>query len=291
MQKDVSTTLARAGDGTIQINLTIPFEIIKKTRLEAAKELSENVEVPGFRKGKAPIDKVIEKIPSNTLLERTLTRILPKLIGRAIEKDDLKLAMYPKFDLVKANENEDWQIVANTCELPEVDLGSYKDSVKGVLRSKNLWVPGKTNTNDKKPGKEEAQEEILKTLLDSIKVTIPKILLEEETNTRISRLLERLEKLGLSLDSYLASINKTAESLRSEYENQSRESISIELILNKIAEEEKINIDQKEIESALKASSADNGLHKELDSPDKRKLLESILRRRKALDFLANLPK
>ena len=62
MPKDASSTVAKGGDGTIQINLTIPFETIKRTRLEAAGELSENVEVPGFRKGKAPIDKVLEKI-------------------------------------------------------------------------------------------------------------------------------------------------------------------------------------------------------------------------------------
>jgi hypothetical protein len=36
-------------------------------------------------------------------------------------------------------------------------------------------------------------------------------LIDEEVNSRLSKLLERIEKLGLTLESYLSSIGKTAQ--------------------------------------------------------------------------------
>jgi len=45
-------------------------------------------------------------------------------------------------------------------------------------------------------------------LLRNIKIEIPKLLIEEEVNTRLSQLLERIEKLGLDLEKYLQTIGK-----------------------------------------------------------------------------------
>ena len=72
----VNTTVARTDDGTIQITFSIPFSLIKPKREEASKLLSESAEVPGFRKGKAPIDKVMEHVNQNALLEKTLSCLL-----------------------------------------------------------------------------------------------------------------------------------------------------------------------------------------------------------------------
>jgi len=101
--------------------------------------------------------------------------------------------------------------------------------------------------------------------------------------------LERIEKLGLTLDSYLSSINKTAENLRKEYEDQSRQAIVIDLILSEVANKENIKIDKTQIDAAIKASSADPNLAKKLDTPEQRRVIESILRRRATLDFFTSL--
>src|SRR5258706_424878 len=82
----------------------------------------------------------------------------------------------------------------------------------------------------------EKEQIVLKTLIDNIKVSIPKLLIDDEVNHRLSDLLARIEKLGLNLDSYLASVGKTPQSLREEYERQVKDGVSLELILNKIAD-------------------------------------------------------
>ena len=281
-----NSVVAKSDDGTIQITYTIPFGKISKIKEQVALGLAKDIELPGFRKGKAPLDKILENIPENTLLEKTLSKILPQLFADTIKEQKIKPAIYPKFELVSAKDNEDWQIRATTAEIPDINLGNYKDKVKGTLRSGGLWKPG--DDKKKELSREEKEQVVIKTLLDNIKLEIPKVIIESEVNSRLSKLLDQIEKLGLTLESYLASINKTSEQLRTEYERQAKEAVALDLILAKIAQVEKIKVSEPEINAAIGASSADPKLAKELDTPEKRRLVESILLKRHALSKLTS---
>lgn len=290
----VTSTIARSDDGSIQITFTIAWVVIKKARREAITELGKDIDVPGFRKGKAPENKVQEQIPQNTLLEKTLSIILPKTFTDTIVKEKIKPAIYPKFEVLKAEEENDWQVRAVTVEIPEIELGDYRKVISQAGKSKKIWTPGNAEPqNDTNRGKESTREEkeqkVIKLLLENIKLDIPKILIEEEVNSRLSRLLERIEKLGLTLEGYLASINKNGQVLRSEYETQAKQSLSLDLILANIAEEEKIQITSSQIEAALKAAQTDPSIKAETSSPEQKRIIESILKRRKALENLTQL--
>lgn len=283
-----TSTIARSDDGSIQITFTIPYSEIKENRLKATEELGKEMEIPGFRKGKAPTDKVIDSVDQNKLLEKTLAHILPKLLSDVITKNKLKPAIYPKFELIKANENEDWQIRAKTCELPEVKLGDYKKVIKDNIAPSKIWTPGK-DKKDKELTNAEKEQLVLKALIESVEIDIPNMLIDEEANLKLSSLLQRIEKLGLNLDSYLASIGKTAESLRKEYKEQAKNGLVVDILLTKIAESESLTVNQKDIDAAITAAKADPNVASDIDSPQRKQFIESILRRRRALSFLVSL--
>ena len=288
----VTSVIAREENGNIQITFTIPYALIKSAQDDVVKELAKDIEIPGFRKGMAPLDKVAAKIPQSTLIEHSLSHLLPSALADAITGNKLQIAIYPKFELVSAKENEAWQIRGITCELPKVELPDYKKIAIGALHASNLWTPEKGKENVKKePTHEEKEGIVIKALLEGIKLDVPQILIEEEADSRLSNLLSRLEKLGLALEGYLASIGKKAEDLRADYAKQAKEAISIDLILSEIARTEDIKIDQKDIEGALSMSQI--GQSAKTDDPreveDRKRLMESILRRRAALDSLIDL--
>jgi trigger factor len=143
--------------------------------------------------------------------------------------------------------------------------------------------------NAKDLSREEKEQEVIKALLESVEVTVPKLLIDEEANSRLSQLLERLEKLGLTLESYLASIKKTATSLRQEYEEQAKRGIALDIILNEVAGRENIKVDDAQIDAAINARSSDPALAESLKTPEQRRLITSIMRRRAALDSLVSL--
>ncbi len=288
-ETNITSVVAREENGNIQITFTIPWEVITKAQEDTIKEFAKDIEIPGFRKGTAPLTKVREKISQEKLIEHSLGHLLPKALADAINQNNLKIAIYPKFELISAKDNDSWQIKGTTCEIPEVELGDYKKEASGALRAKSLIVPGKEDS--KEPSKEEKESIVLKALLDSTKIKIPAILIEEEANSRLSSLLARLEKLGLALENYLTSISKKSEDLRADYATQAREAISIDLILNKVAELENLTVDDKEVESALQISQTTNPTNQDTvdDLENRKRLIESILKRRKALDYLLSL--
>jgi trigger factor len=287
MADKITSVIAREDNGNIQITFTIPNTVVKVAEDETVKEFAKDAEISGFRKGMAPLSKVAEKISQSQLIEHSLSHILPKALAETVTENKLKIAVYPKFELINAKEGEDWQIRGITCELPEIALGDYKTAVGGALRAESIIVPGASS----EVSAEKKEQAVIEALLDSVKVTIPQILIEDEADSRLSNLLARLEKLGLALESYLASIGKKPEDLRSDYAKQAKEAIALDLILSKIAAEEDIKIDQKDIDAAMGVNQTANQTKDQSpeDLEQRRRLIESILKRRAALDFLLGL--
>lgn len=274
----ITSTVAKEENGNVQITFTIPYSLISSAQDKVIQEYAKEAEVPGFRKGNAPIEKVKEKIPAETLVEKSLAHILPEALSSVINENRLKPAIYPKFELIKANENEPWEIRAITCELPKVILPDYKKLIReGVIKT------------PKEMPKEEKEEKVIKILLDNIKITVPELLVKEEVDARLSSLLQRIEKLGLSLEGYLGSVGKTPEKLREEYELQARNTIILELTLNEIIVDQKIEIPDAKVDEAIKASSADTKLAQSLNTPEQKRIIKNVLARRAALDSLTTL--
>lgn len=279
----ITSTVAKSEDGTIQITFTLPIDLILKTEDQVLLDIAKDATVAGFRKGKAPVDQVKKNTSESKVIERILAKILPKAFGEAVEEHKLKPSMYPKFDLVSGGE-KDWQVRATTCEIADFELGDYKKIIKDAAGGPTIVVPGQEEKNQK--SREEKEQKALEALHQNIKIIIPKVLTDEEVNVRLSQLLERIEKLGLTLEGYLQSINKTSDALRAEYEAQTTSSIKLELILNKIADLEKVDIKDSVLEEALKATAADPVMKNKLDNPEQRRMIRSILRRRTVLDLL-----
>ncbi len=283
--------ITRTEKGSVEIVFRIPWSRVEKSIEQAAFEMGKDMTVAGFRKGKAPLKKVIESVSQEVLFEKALQKILPGLYGEAIKEGKINPIMYPKFQILNAKEGEDWEIKAVSAEAPEINLGDYKTVVRGALSAKSIWTPekGKEDSESKKMSKEEVEQEAIKALLDSIEVKIPEILIEEEVNSKLSGLLERIEKLGLSLESYLASIGKTPQSLRGEYSKQAEINLKLEFILGKIAEVEKVGVEDGELNQFLSAAEGDRSLSEKLSDPSQKAILKSIIRKRKVLDSLASL--
>jgi len=274
----IISTVAKEEGGNIQITFTIPYALVLSSQEKVIQEYAKEAEIPGFRKGNAPIEKVKEKIPETTLTEKSLANILPQALSSVINENKIRPAIYPKFELISAKENENWQVRAITCELPMVILPDYEKLIKeGIIKTA------------KEISKEEKEQKAIKILIESIKINIPNLIITEEVDARLSSLLQRIEKLGLSLEGYLGSVGKNPEKLREEYELQAKNTISIELILNEIIKDRKIEVSDKEVDQAIKAASADPKLAESLNSPEQKRYIQSVLARRGALDYLISL--
>lgn len=271
--------IERLPDGTIKLTITIPQSDVSKSQEEALETITKQMNVPGFRKGNAPKNLVEDKINKDQVREETLKKLLPKAYTQAVTEHNLRPIMNPKIHIEKLEEDKDWVIEATTCEVPSVDPGKYKENVKKVTAKSKIIIPGK---DPQKP----SFEELAKAVLEGSSVKVPTVLVEQETDRLLAQLLEDIKKLGLNLEQYLSSTKRTPDDLRSEYAKRATEDMKLEFVLQKIAELEKITVEDKEIEEAVQKAKSDEERQNLMNN---RYMLAAILRQQKTLDYLTNL--
>lgn len=277
---------------TFEIKVIILWSEIDLVRKAVAKKIGESLEIKGFRKGKVPLNLILKNIDQKNLLEKTLGELIPKYYQKAIDYFKLKPIVSPKIEVLSIKDDQDWEMKFTACEEPVIDLGNYKDELKKLKKIEEIWTPGKSSPAKETPtnnSPEEKNKKILKIiewLLKNIKVEISELLLEDEINRELSKLLEQIQKLGLTLDQYLASTGKTIEKIREEYRKQAENNLALEFILRAVSEKEKIEVSPEEITKTI-AAAKDETEQKTLES--QRYLLAALIRQQKALDFLLNL--
>ncbi len=279
MSDSKKSVMARKDDGSITLIVTLPQADIAKLREEVVVKAVSEAELPGFRKGKAPRNVVEERLDAAKIQEEILKKLLPPAYIKAVEEHNIKPIMNPKIHIQKIEKDQDWVFEATTCEAPAITLGSYKDKVKGITAKSKIIVPGKEK-------QEPNFDEIMQTILESATMTIPAILVQQEADRHLAQTLDEIKKLGLTLDQYLSSTGKNPDALRKEFEEKATSDMKLEFILQKIADDEKITVEQKEVEEAIQK--ATNPQERENLSRNPY-LLASILRQQKTLDFLKNL--
>lgn len=281
-----NAVVAKTNTGEIQLTITIPWTDVNKAYQEAVDELAAKTEIAGFRKGKAPRELIEEKTDKNKIYEQIIQKILPEVYLEAVKKNNLKPIISPRVELLKAKEGEDWEVRATTAEKPNFDLGDYKNVIRQSLGAAKLWTPGQKAEDAQKTDTEEKMQKAIETLISQVKIEIPQILIEEELNRSLAHLLEQTEKLGLTLEQYLASVNKTVEIIRKEYQEKVKKDLKLLFILEEIAKLEEIKATDEEIEGIIKSvgdEKVDSG------DPLQKEYLGGIIRRRKVLEMLANL--
>ena len=284
-----SSSLKKLSDNTIEILAKVPLGKIEKEYGQILAQLQKTTEVAGFRKGKAPQSQVEKTVGKEKIYNETIKGLLPKIYSQLIQKHQLHPIINPKIELISAQEGKDWQIKFIVCETPEVNLGNYKEEIKKITAKDKIWTPakgGQAKKQDEANKEVKETQKIIKALLKNAKITIPQILIENEINQELSSLIEKTEKLGLTLDQYLNSLGKTVEQIKKEYQKESHDNWCLELTLNKIADQEKITIEKDEIDKII-TNTKDKQEKERLTH--QRYILASVLRRQKTLEFLQNL--
>lgn len=293
----MTASLNSLTDGTIELTITIPWADVAKTYDRVLDEAVKTAQMPGFRAGKAPRDLVEKNLEKTKLYEEVLKTLIPNSYNQAVSEHKLKPVISPKVELKEANEGKDWVIRALTCQKPTVTLGDYKkaladlkarlDSARLAAKTKKIWLPGEQpkKGEEQKPTK-PTLDEILQALYGAVTVSIPSLLIEHEVNRLLSDLIDQTKKLGLSVEQYLGSTNRSAESIRHEYEEQAKRTLTLEFALEEIADKEGILVSDDDIDTVINTAKSDEE-KKALQS--QRYYLASILRRQKTLDSLSAL--
>ena len=142
--------------------------------------------------------------------------------------------------------------------------------------------------------KEEFEERIIEAVADISQVEFPPVLVEMEIARLLNQQARWLQASGKGLEEYLSRINKTEEELREELRPLATKRVTHSLLLGRIAEEEKIEVSDSEIDAELEnmtqsATENKDEVQKLLKSPQARGSMEQLLTTRKTIQRLVEI--
>lgn len=284
----MKSTINTLADGTIELLITVPWDDVTRLYDKVITEMVASAEIDGFRKGKAPRSKVEEKLDKAKVYEEALKQLIPDVYGKAVTEHKIHPIVQPKIELKEATEQKDWVMRALTCEKPKVILGEYKKAISDLKASKakKIWVPGQPGDEKKEESKKPTIDELLKAVFETTTVTMPALLTEHEVNRLLSDLIDQTKKLGMTVEQYLSSTGRTAETVRKEYEEQAIRTLTLEFALEDVADHEGVFISDSDIDVVIKTAKTDEE-KKSLTA--QRYYIASVLRRQKTIDFLSGI--
>jgi len=109
-----------------EYSLEIPYEDINQIIDSKIKELLPTVSLPGFRKGKAPVNIVRKKYENNVLSE-SLEKLVQEKTKDLMNEKKLKPFTKPKIDLKKYEKNEPIEVQIKIDLEPEIKLKDFKN--------------------------------------------------------------------------------------------------------------------------------------------------------------------
>ena len=111
-----------------EVTLTIEVEQakLKKATDGAAKRISGRVNIPGFRKGKAPRKIVENFVGKDAILQEAFESVAQQAFEDALTEQDMEPVTRPEIDIVTLEEGKDVVFTAKFTQRPEVTLGDYK---------------------------------------------------------------------------------------------------------------------------------------------------------------------
>lgn len=122
----MNVTTEKIKNHKVVLTIEVPAEELDKGIKAACKSLANRVNIPGFRKGKAPRRILEMNIGKEAILDEAFDRVAQKAFDEALKQENLDPVDRPQVDIVTLEEGKDVVFKATITPVPEVTLGEYK---------------------------------------------------------------------------------------------------------------------------------------------------------------------
>lgn len=110
----------------LKLTFNIPAEVFDEGMKKVYSKTAKYFNIPGFRKGKAPMKLVEKTYGSEIFYEDTFNEIVPEIFEKEVKEQNLEIVSKPNIDIVEIGKGKELVFTAVVQVKPEVKLGKYK---------------------------------------------------------------------------------------------------------------------------------------------------------------------
>jgi trigger factor len=93
----------------------------------------------------------------------------------------------------------------------------------------------------------QARDRAMDALISQVDIPLPESVVAEEVEQNRESLVQQLQRAGATLDGYLEMTNQSQEQFDADLQERARRAVKVSLILDQLASEEELNVDQAEL--------------------------------------------
>jgi trigger factor len=110
-----------------KLTVEVPFEELKPSLDKAYKAIAQQINIPGFRRGKVPPLVIDRQVGRGAILDQAINDALPQLYIQALQDNDLQPLAQPEIEVTRLEDNESLEFTAEVDVKPEITLPAYDD--------------------------------------------------------------------------------------------------------------------------------------------------------------------
>nr|MBP3681331.1 trigger factor [Clostridia bacterium] len=110
----------------VKLTFNVPAEQFDEGMKKVYAKTAKYFNIPGFRKGKAPMALVERTYGPQIFYEDTFNEIVPEIFEKEISENKLEVVSKPEIDIVQMGKGQELIFTAVVQVKPEVKLGKYK---------------------------------------------------------------------------------------------------------------------------------------------------------------------
>jgi FKBP-type peptidyl-prolyl cis-trans isomerase (trigger factor) len=267
----MKTTISRLTDqSAVEIVGELDSQEVGVYRSPALKRLGAELRLDGFRPGHIPEEIIAKTIGEDKLLLEMAELALADYYPKIIVEHKLDPIGHPEVKLTKAVPGEPLGFTITTAVAPEFTLPDYKKLAKEInagstekpeatpeeveklveelkkqpnfKATPDLTARAKASLEAEKAWrqKDKRRLEIIEKIIAETKVTLPTTLVESMLDRMVAELKGEIEQSNLKFADYLTHIKKDIAGLREEMKPQAEKRVQVGLILEAIADKEKL---------------------------------------------------
>ena len=122
----MSVQIEKLEHNMAKLTITVPAEDFEKELQRAYLKRRGSIQVPGFRKGKAPRHMIEKMYGAGIFFEDAANDLIPGAYDNALKEIEETIVSRPQIDVEKIGKGEDFVFTAEVALKPEVVLGQYK---------------------------------------------------------------------------------------------------------------------------------------------------------------------
>ena len=121
----MKTNVEKLSDTRVKLNVSVPFDELGQEIDQAYKAISQQVNIPGFRRGKAPRQLIDARFGRGPILEQVVNDMLPTRCEKAVLENGLNPIGQPEINITKIEDNDVVEFTAEIDVRPEIEVPDF----------------------------------------------------------------------------------------------------------------------------------------------------------------------